>query len=185
MPGGARDSRAALGDPPKAPSVRVVSRAAGRAPVFAAGRRQQHAGRVLHPIFAACAWLIFAVCAQADALRADFSPLTLRPRSNAPAIFDLKLHRLACSERSFFNYAPMHKHIPQALLRIIHAKQGTIRPADHAAVSGLAAALGIKWCLVDHDGTALALVECGNILAIQSQRQHFAFSALGVIAEKL
>ena len=43
--------------------------------------------------FAAGALLVFAVCARADALRADFSPLTLRPRSNAPALFDLKLHR--------------------------------------------------------------------------------------------
>ena len=43
--------------------------------------------------FAAGALLAFAVCARADALRADFSPLTLRPRTNAPAIFDLKLHR--------------------------------------------------------------------------------------------
>ncbi len=44
-------------------------------------------------VFTAGALLAFAVCARADALRADFSPLTLRPRTNAPAIFDLKLHR--------------------------------------------------------------------------------------------
>ena len=40
-----------------------------------------------------CALLAFAVCVRADELRADFSPLTLRPRTNAPAIFDIKLHR--------------------------------------------------------------------------------------------
>ena len=49
--------------------------------------------RFLSRVFAAGALLVFAVCARADALRADFSPLTLRPRTNAPALFDLKLHR--------------------------------------------------------------------------------------------
>ena len=49
--------------------------------------------RFLIRAFAAGALLVFAVCARADALRADFSPLTLRPRTNAPALFDLKLHR--------------------------------------------------------------------------------------------
>ena len=39
--------------------------------------------------------LLFALTAfaRADSLRADFAPLTLRPRTNAPAIFDLTLHR--------------------------------------------------------------------------------------------
>ena len=50
-------------------------------------------GGVLHPILAACALLLLAVGARAEALRAEFSPLTLRPRVNAPAIFDLKLVR--------------------------------------------------------------------------------------------
>ncbi len=58
-----------------------------------ARRCRQPAARPLHPILAACALLIFAVCARADSLRADFSPLTLRPRTNAPAIFDITLHR--------------------------------------------------------------------------------------------
>ena len=49
--------------------------------------------RVLHPILAALALLFLTVCARAEALRAEFSPLTLRPRTNAPATFDLKLHR--------------------------------------------------------------------------------------------
>ncbi len=50
--------------------------------------------RALHPILAACALLFLASgLARAEALRAEFSPLTLRPRTNAPAIFDLKLHR--------------------------------------------------------------------------------------------
>ena len=43
--------------------------------------------------FAAGALLVLAVCSRADSLRADFSPLTLRPRTNAPAIFGIKLHR--------------------------------------------------------------------------------------------
>ena len=54
-------------------------------------------GGVLHPILAACALLLLAVGARAEALRAEFSPLTLRPRVNAPAIFDLKLVRTSCS----------------------------------------------------------------------------------------
>lgn len=44
-------------------------------------------------ILAACALLLLAVGSRAEALRAEFSPLTLRPRVNAPAIFDLKLVR--------------------------------------------------------------------------------------------
>ena len=45
--------------------------------------------------FAACALLlvVFLTSALADSLRADLSPLTLRPRTNAPAIIDIKLHR--------------------------------------------------------------------------------------------
>lgn len=44
-------------------------------------------------ILAACALILLAVGARAEALRAEFSPLTLRPRTGAPAIFDLKLIR--------------------------------------------------------------------------------------------
>ena len=49
--------------------------------------------RFLVRAFIVGALLVSAVCACADSLRADFSPLTLRPRTNAPAIFDIKLHR--------------------------------------------------------------------------------------------
>lgn len=49
--------------------------------------------RFLLPVFAAGALLASVVSARADSLRADFSPLTLRPRTNAPAIFHVKLHR--------------------------------------------------------------------------------------------
>lgn len=93
MPGGALDPSAAVGDPPKAPRVRVIARTASRTPVSAAGRRERHSGRVLHPILAVCALLLLAVGARAEALRAEFSPLTLRPRTGAPAIFDLKIIR--------------------------------------------------------------------------------------------
>ena len=48
---------------------------------------------MLHPILAALALIFLAVGARAEALRAELSPLTLRPRKNAPAILDLKLHR--------------------------------------------------------------------------------------------
>ncbi len=44
-------------------------------------------------VFAAGLGWLLGVTAQAEALRAEFSPLTLRPRTNAPAIFDIKLHR--------------------------------------------------------------------------------------------
>jgi len=93
MPGGALDPSAAVGDPPKAPRVRVIARTASRTPVSAAGRRERHSGRVLHAILAVCALLLLAVGARAEALRAEFSPLTLRPRTGAPAIFDLKIIR--------------------------------------------------------------------------------------------
>ena len=42
-------SRAAFGGPPKASRVRVPVGLTSRIPVFAAGRREQHASRVLHP----------------------------------------------------------------------------------------------------------------------------------------
>ncbi|MCE9611367.1 MAG: hypothetical protein K8R23_14320 [Chthoniobacter sp.] len=48
--------------------------------------------RFLLRTFTAGMLLIFTVSAHADSLRADFSPLTLRPRTNAPALFDLTLH---------------------------------------------------------------------------------------------
>jgi len=48
---------------------------------------------VLHPILTACALLLaLTIFARAASLRAEFSPLTLRPRTNAPAIFDLTLY---------------------------------------------------------------------------------------------
>ena len=49
--------------------------------------------RFLVCAFTAGALLVSAVCARADSLRADFSPLTLRPRTNSPAIYDIRLHR--------------------------------------------------------------------------------------------
>ncbi len=67
-----------------------------------AGRLRQPAGRacspefrvrVFSPILAALVLLALTAFAHADSLRADFAPLTLRPRTNAPAIFDLTLHR--------------------------------------------------------------------------------------------
>jgi hypothetical protein len=50
-------------------------------------------GGALDPILAVCALLLLALGARAEALRAEFSPLTLRPRTGAPAIFDLKIIR--------------------------------------------------------------------------------------------
>ena len=59
------------------------------------GRRLRDAVRSCGMTLVACGWLIFTAVpfAHGEALRADFSPLTLRPRTNAPAIFDIKLHR--------------------------------------------------------------------------------------------
>ncbi len=49
--------------------------------------------RFLIRVFATGALLVGGMCACADSLRAEFSPLTLRPRTGAPASFDIKLHR--------------------------------------------------------------------------------------------
>ena len=100
FPGSVCVLRAGFGLPPKQTfrgysKVEVLTIVERRRTFAKAGRLRRHARRARFPALAACALLLFVflAAARADSLRADFSPLTLRPRTNAPAIFDIKLHR--------------------------------------------------------------------------------------------
>ena len=77
----------------------------------------------------------------------------------------------------------MHEEIAGLLLGVGDAKPHALA-GHHAGVADLAAGLGIKRRLVQHDRAALAGLEAVDFLAVLHQRRHHALGGLGLVAQK-
>ena len=103
----------------------------------------------------------------------------------AAVAVNLLMHQCADRQLAAVDFAVKHMHITQLLLRVRDRQRQTAIIGQNAGIADLAAAFGIKRCLVEHQRHLIARLGHLNGFAVFDNRKNLTFGGCGLIADKL
>src|SRR6516164_2439560 len=109
----------------------------------------------------------------------------VRAQLAPPPAIDPELDGVTLLHHAAGHIAEMDVQVARFLYRVAHCQLGAAGRKDDAAIANLAAGLRIKRRLVDDQRDVVPEHRLDSALAVPQDRQHHAFSALGLVAEEL